>query len=67
MTDNKDRKHKNSHNVFLNGGNYTREIKGDFIQGDVISFGSAPAPTPTPERKDLSKDGDAVDVKSEEV
>ena len=65
MTDNKDRKRKNSHNVFLNGGNYTREIKGDFIQGDVVSYG--PSPTPTPECKDLSKDGDAIDVESKEV
>jgi hypothetical protein len=42
------------------GGNYTEKIEGDFIQGNVVG---KPAPT----RKDLSKDGDAIDVKSEEV
>ena len=51
--------------LYLGGGNYNREIKGDFIQGDVISYGGTP--TPTPERKDLSKDGDAIDVESEEA
>ena len=65
MTDNKDPKRKHSHRVFMGFGNYNPEIKGDFIQGDVISFGGQPKPAP--ERKDLSKDGDAVDVKSEEV
>ena len=49
--------------VHLNGGNYTQEIKGNYIQGSVIGS----SPTPAPERKDLSQDGDAVDVKSEEV
>jgi hypothetical protein len=52
--------------IHLNGGNYTQEIKGNYIQGNVISFGNKP-PTPTPERKDLSKDGDVIDVKSEEA
>lgn len=51
--------------IHLNGGNYTQEIKGNYIQGNVISFGKAPTPTPT--RKDLSKDGELIDVKSEEV
>jgi hypothetical protein len=65
MTDNKDPKRKNSNRVFMGSGNYNPEIKGDYIQGDVISFGKAP--TPTPERKDLSKDGEAIDVDSKEV
>lgn len=65
MTDSKD-SHKNSHRVFMGTGKFNPEIKGDFIQGDVISFGGK-TPTPTPERKDLSKNGDAIDVKSEEV
>lgn len=49
------------------GGSYTEKIKGDFIQieGNGIRLGKTPAPTP--ERKDLSKDGEAIDVKSEEV
>lgn len=47
------------------GGNYVESIKGDFIQGDVI--GSGGKPKSTPERKDLSKDGDAIDVNSKEV
>lgn len=45
------------------GGNYTEKIEGDFIQGNVVGK----PPTPTPTRKDLSKDGEAIDVKSEEV
>ncbi|MEG4577564.1 hypothetical protein QUA56_33600 [Microcoleus sp. N3A4] len=49
--------------VHLNGGNYTQEIKGNYIQGSVVGSSS----TPKPERKDLSKDGDAIDVKSEEA
>ena len=49
--------------VHLNGGNYTQEIKGNYIQGSVVGSN----PSPTPERKDLSKDGEAVDVKSEEA
>ena len=65
MTDNKDPKPKNSNRVFMGSGNYNPEIKGDYIQGDVISFGGKSKPTP--ERKDLSKDGEAVDVQSEEV
>jgi hypothetical protein len=49
------------------GGNYVEKIEGDFIQiqGNEIRSGKVPAPVP--ERKDLSKDGDAIDVKSEEV
>lgn len=65
MTDNKDPKRKNSNNVFMGSGKFNREIKGDFIQGDVINVGGTPTPTPT--RKDLSKDGEAIDVNSEEV
>ncbi len=65
MTNNNDKNQpKNSHRIFLGGGNYNPEIKGDYIQGDVISFGKAP--TPTPERKDLSKDGEAIDVEATE-
>jgi hypothetical protein len=45
------------------GGNYVEEIEGDFIAGTVINHKPSQAPT----RKDLSKDGDAIDVKSEEV
>lgn len=44
------------------GGNYVETIKGDFIAGTVINHS-----TQTPERTDLSKDGEAIDVKSEEV
>jgi hypothetical protein len=46
-----------------NGGNYVEKIEGDYIAGTVISH--TPAPTPT--RKDLSKDGEAIDVESKEV
>ncbi|MEG4031884.1 MULTISPECIES: hypothetical protein [unclassified Microcoleus] len=42
------------------GGNYTEKIEGDFIQGNVIGS----TPKPAPQRKDLSKDGDAVDVEA---
>ncbi|MEG4171557.1 MULTISPECIES: hypothetical protein [unclassified Microcoleus] len=46
------------------GGNYVEKIEGDFIAGTVINHKTSP----TPARKDLSKDGeDAIDVKSEEV
>lgn len=45
------------------GGNYVEKIEGDFIAGTVINH----TPTPTPGRKDLSKDGEAIDVKAEEV
>ncbi|MEG4589698.1 hypothetical protein QUA54_31455 [Microcoleus sp. MOSTC5] len=48
--------------INTNGGNYVEEIKGDYIAGTVISHSA-----PTPTRKDLSKDGEAIDVKSEEV
>lgn len=48
--------------VHLNGGNYTQEIKGNYIQGSVIGS----SPKPAPERKDLSKDGEAIDVDVEE-
>ena len=48
--------------INTNGGNYVENIKGDYIAGTVINHKS-----PTPERKDLSKDGDEVDVKAEEV
>ena len=52
--------------INTNGGNYVEKIEGDFIAGRVINH--KPSPTPTPTRKDLSKDGDdAIDVKSEEV
>ena len=44
--------------INTNGGNYTEKIEGDFIQGNVIGK----KPKSTPERKDLSKDGDALDV-----
>lgn len=44
------------------GGNYVEKIEGDYIVGTVINHS-----TPTPTRKDLSKDGEAIDVKSEEV
>ena len=44
------------------GGNYVEKIEGDFIAGTVINHS-----TPTPQRKDLSKDGEAIDVKSEKV
>ena len=49
--------------INTNGGNYVEKIEGDFVQGNVIGK----TPTPTPERKDFSKDGDAIDVKSEEI
>lgn len=62
--DNDKNQRKNSHNVYLNGGNYNREIKGNFIQGDVISFGSKPKPVP--ERKDYSEEGEAIDVEEPE-
>jgi len=45
------------------GGNYVEKIEGDFIAGTVINHTSAP----TPIRKDLSKDGEAIDVDSKEV
>ena len=45
------------------GGNYVEKIEGDYIAGTVINHTSAPTPT----RKDLSKDGEAIDVKSEEI
>lgn len=44
------------------GGNYTEKIEGDFIQGNVIDF----TPKPAPQRKDLSKDGEAIDVEATE-
>lgn len=44
------------------GGNYVETIKGDYIAGTVINH-----KPPTPERTDLSKGGEAIDVKSEEV
>ncbi|MBE9122114.1 hypothetical protein IQ269_15180 [Tychonema sp. LEGE 07199] len=47
--------------INTNGGNYVEKIEGDFIAGTVINY------KPTPTRQDLSKDGDAIDVKSEEV
>ena len=47
--------------INTNGGNYVEKIEGDFIAGTVINR------KPTPTRQDLSKDGDAIDVKSEEV
>ncbi|HLO51559.1 MAG TPA: hypothetical protein VK211_24310 [Kamptonema sp.] len=40
------------------GGNYTEKIEGDFIQGNVISSTAKPAP----QRTDLSKDGEVIDV-----
>jgi hypothetical protein len=44
---------------YTNGGNYVEKIEGDFIAGRVINH----TPSPTPTRKDLSKDGDdAIDV-----
>lgn len=50
--------------INTNGGNYVEKIEGDFIAGRVINH----KPSPTPTRKDLSKDGDdAIDVKSDEV
>ena len=49
--------------INTNGGNYVETIKGDFVAGTVINHTSASTPT----RKDLSKDDDAIDVKSEEV
>ena len=45
--------------IHMNGGNYTQKIKGDYIQGSVVSSST---PTPTPPRKDYSGDGDAIDV-----
>jgi hypothetical protein len=45
------------------GGNYTEKIEGDFVQGNVVGK----TPTPAPERKDYSKDGDAIDVEVTEV
>ena len=47
MTDNKDQR-KNSNRVFMGSGNYNPEIKGDFIQDDVISFS-----TPTPKQREV--------------
>jgi hypothetical protein len=47
--------------INTNGGNYVKKIEGDYIAGTVINH------KPTPTRQDLSKDGDAIDVKSEEV
>jgi hypothetical protein len=47
--------------INTNGGNYVEKIEGDYIAGTVIHH------KPTPTRQDLSKDGDAIDVKSEEV
>ncbi|MEG3990244.1 hypothetical protein QUA13_24325 [Microcoleus sp. S28C3] len=44
------------------GGNYTEKIEGDFIQGNVIGS----TPKPAPQRKDLSKDGEAIDVEATE-
>jgi len=49
--------------INTNGGNYVEKIEGDFIAGTVINH----KPTSTPTRQDLSKNGDAIDVKSEEV
>jgi hypothetical protein len=49
--------------INTNGGNYVEKIEGDYIAGTVVNH----TPTPAPTRKDLSKDGDAIDVKSEEV
>ena len=49
--------------INTNGGDYVEKIEGNFVQGNVVGK----TPTSTPERKDLSKDGDAIDVKSEEV
>lgn len=40
------------------GGNYTEKIEGDFIQENVVSS----TPKPAPRRKDLSKDGEVIDV-----
>ncbi|MEG4963677.1 MULTISPECIES: hypothetical protein [unclassified Microcoleus] len=47
--------------INTNGGNYVEKIEGDFIAGTVINH------KPTPTRQDLSKNGDVIDVKSEEV
>ncbi|MEG4087459.1 hypothetical protein [Microcoleus sp. POL10_C6] len=44
------------------GGNYTEKIEGDFIQGNVIGS----TPKSAPQRKDLSKDGEAIDVEATE-
>lgn len=49
--------------INTNGGNYVEKIEGDFIAGTVINHKSKPKET----RTDLSKDGEAIDVKSEEV
>jgi hypothetical protein len=49
--------------INTNGGNYVETIKGDFIAGTVINHKSSPTPT----CKDLSKDGEVIDVKAEEV
>ena len=47
--------------INTNGGNYVEKIESDYIAGTVINH------KPTRTRKDLSKDGEAIDVKSEEV
>ncbi|MEG4149528.1 hypothetical protein [Microcoleus sp. Pol12B5] len=46
------------------GGNYTEKIEGDFIQVQGNVIGSTPKPDP--QRKDLSKDGEAIDVEATE-
>lgn len=48
--------------INTNGGNYTEKIEGDFIQveGNVINS------KPTPQRKDYSQDGEAIDVEAVE-
>jgi hypothetical protein len=48
--------------INTNGGNYVEKIEGDFIAGTVINHS-----TPTPTRKDLSKEGEVIDVESKEV
>ena len=48
--------------IYTNGGNYVEKIEGDYIAGTVINHSA-----PTPTRKDLSKDGEAIDVESKEV
>ena len=47
--------------INTNGCNYVEKIEGNYIAGTVINH------KPTPTRQDLSKDGDAIDVKSEDV
>lgn len=53
--------------ISLNGGNYTESIKGNFVQGDVITNGdSFSVETPARKPVDLSSDGDFFDVNTNE-